>query len=508
MMAKFTNAGMMLVSLIPVMYAQPSGKKEYTLRGTVEQVNTDTKRITVTNEPIPGWMSTMTMAYAVDNGDVLNRVKVGDRIAAKVHRDDFTLYDVQVVPQGNAANSGGLRLEDLEQMALANNPTMAQAQANLRVAAGLTRQAGLYPNPTVGYYGDEIRGGYFGGGEQGGFISQTIVLGGKLRAARRVAELEANEVETGGEIQRQRILNNVRASFYEVLAAQRLVDVRRNLAQLAADAAGTSRQLGNVGQADRPDILQAEVEQQQANVNAGIAQRNLQASWRMLAAVIGKPDLPLARLDGDLDAIPDLNYEESVAATLRDSPEVKLAQQAVERAQASLVQARKAPIPDLQLTGILVQSFEPLEIVPGPIGMQGGAQIGVQLPLFNRNQGNIAAAKGEIESAREELARLKLQLERGLAGLFRDYDSARVTAQQYKTEMLPRAEQAYKLYQTNYQKMAGAYPQVLISQRTLFQLEADYIQALENAWQSSLAIRGFGLMDGLSAPVSGMTPAQ
>jgi cobalt-zinc-cadmium efflux system outer membrane protein len=48
--------------------------------------------------------------------------------------------------------------------------------------------------------------------------------------------------------------------------------------------------------------------------------------------------------------------------------------------------------------------------------------------------------------------------------------------------------------------MAAAYPQVLISQRTLFQLEAAYIQALENAWQSSLVIRGFGLMDGLSEP--------
>ena len=50
--------------------------------------------------------------------------------------------------------------------------------------------------------------------------------------------------------------------------------------------------------------------------------------------------------------------------------------------------------------------------------------------------------------------------------------------------------------------MAAAYPQVLISQRTWFQLQADYIQALENAWQSSLVIKGFGLMDGLSVPVS------
>jgi cobalt-zinc-cadmium efflux system outer membrane protein len=224
----------------------------------------------------------------------------------------------------------------------------------------------------------------------------------------------------------------------------------------------------------------------------------------MLVAVAGKPDLPLARLDGDLEAIPDLNYAEWVATTLRDSPEVKLAQQAIDRGEASLVQARKALIPDLQVTGILVNDYSPLmETNPSrAIGVMGGAQVGVQLPIFNRNQGNIAAARGEIESAKQELARLKLQLQRDVASLFRDYDSARVTVQQYKTEMLPRAEQAYKLYQTNYQKMAAAYPQVLISQRTLFQLEVDYIQALESAWESSLLIRGFGLMDGLSQPTS------
>lgn len=489
--------------------SQQVGKKEYTFRGKVEQVNATTKRLTIHSEPIEGWMGEMTMGFAVDNDAVFDRVKAGDQITAKVYDGDFTLHDVQVVPTPNTAVTpaapaqGGMRLEELEQMALASNPTLAQVQANLRVATGLARQASLYPNPTVGYYGDEIRGGYLGGGKQGGFVSQTIVLGGKLRAARRVADLQASQVETSGQIQRLRILNNVRTLFYQVLAAQRLVEVRQNLATLAGDATQTSYQLGNVGQADRPDILQSEVEQQQASVNVRIAQQSLQASWRVLAAVAGRPGLPLARLEGDLDAIPDLNYEEWVATTLRESPEVKLAQQAVESAEASLIQARKAPIPDLQFTGILAQNYEPLETTRKPIGLQGGAQIGVQIPIFNRNQGNAVAARGEIESTKQELVRLKLQLERDVASKFRDYDTARVIVQQYKTEMLPRAEQAYKLYQTNYQKMAAAYPQVLISQRTLFQLEADYIQALDNAWQSSLVIRGFGLMDGLSQPVSG-----
>ena len=489
--------------------AQEAERKSFTFRGKVEQVNAASKRLTVHSEPIQGWMGEMTMGFAVDDDAVFGRVKAGDQITAKVFEGDFTLHDVQVVPASAPPStaSHGLSLDDVEQLALANNPTAAQAEANLRVAAGLARQAGLYPNPTVGYYGDEIRGGFSRGGKQGGFVSQTIVTGGKIGAARRVAELQASQVETGGQIQRQRILNSVRASFYHALAAQRLVEVRQSLAKLATDAVQTSVQLGNVGQSDRPDILQAEVEQQQAIVSLRVAQQNLQASWRILAAVSGKPDLPPGHLDGGLDAIPELNYEDSVAATLRDSPEVKLAQQSIDQAEASLKQARKEVIPDLQLTGILVNDYTPLmETNPSrPTGMMGGAQIGVQLPIFNRNQGNIAAARGEIESAKQDLSRLRLQLQNDLASLFRDYDAARVTVQQYRTEMLPRAEQAYKLYQSNYQKMAAAYPQVLISQRTLFQLEADYIQALESAWESSLLIRGFGLRDGLAAPMSPST---
>ena len=353
---KFTigAAVLTLVSLLsPRVVAQQSERKSSTLRGTVEQVNTSTKRVSVANEPIPGGMGAMTMSYAVDREEVLGRVKPGDHITAKMYEGDMTLYDIQVLPATpvtpQAAGAPGLHLEELERIALASNPTIAQVQANVRVSAGLARQAGIYPNPTVGYYADEVRGGYSGGGKQGGFISQTIVTGGKLRAARRVAELLTQEAGTAGEVQRLRVLNNVRTLFYQVLADQRLVDVRQNLAKLAADATQTSHQLANVGQADRPDVLQAEVEQQQVNVSLRIAQQNLRSSWRTLTAVVGKPDLPQARLEGDLEAIPDLNYEEWLATTLRDNPEMKLAQQSVERAEASLAQAKKAPIPDLQL---------------------------------------------------------------------------------------------------------------------------------------------------------------
>jgi cobalt-zinc-cadmium efflux system outer membrane protein len=400
-----------------------------------------------------------------------------------------------------------LKLSDLEQMALSRNPTMSQANANLRAAEGAKRQAGLYPNPTAGYYGDEIRGGSYRSGKQGGFVNQTIVFGGKLGAARRTAEQERLLALTGIDSQRYRVLTDVRTLYYEALAAQRLVTVRQQLLTLAEDAVQTSYQLGNVGQADRPDVLQSEVEGDQAKLDLESAQQDQLSVWRTLAAVVGNPDLPMSPLEGNLEDIPQLNEQEWTTKILSDSPQIKSAQQDTERAKSSLVEAKKVPIPDLQISANVSQDNEPLEPTTHRVGIVSGAQIGMQLPIFNHNQGNVERAKADFERSQQEVQRVQLGLRRQMSTIFRDYSIARTSAERYRTSMLPRAQKAYDLYKTSYENMAAAYPQVLISQRTLFQLQVDYIRALEAVWTSAMAIQGYTLFDGLSAPTTVNSPS-
>jgi cobalt-zinc-cadmium efflux system outer membrane protein len=409
--------------------------------------------------------------------------------------------DMQDLPAGPA-----LKLDDLEQMALSRNPTFSQVNADVRAAEGTKKQAGLYPNPTVGYYGDEIRGGSFRSGKEGAFINQTIVLGGKLGAARQTAEQQRLQAVTNVEAQRYRVLSSVQSLYYEVLAAQRLVQVRRQLLSLANDAAETSHQLGNVGQADRPDVLQAEVEAEQAGLALASAKQNYQSLWQTLAATAGNPDLPLSRLDGNLEAVPQLDQQEWLTKMLNSSPQVKYAQQEADRAKAALREAKKVPIPDLQISANVSQDNEPLEPLTTRTGIVGGAQVGVQLPIFNHNQGNVEKAKADFERSQAEIQRVQLDLRREVSTLFRDYAMARVTADRYHDSMLPRAQKAYELYKANYQNMAAAYPQVLIAQRTLFQLQVDYIHALETVWMNALQIQGYGLSDGLTALAPGGGP--
>ncbi|HYZ87443.1 MAG TPA: TolC family protein, partial [Bryobacteraceae bacterium] len=116
-----------------------------------------------------------------------------------------------------------MRLEDLEQMALRRNPALSQAAASVRTAEALRRQAGLYPNPIVGYSGDEINPGrVFNYGEHGFFAEQRIVTGGKLGLRRQLAEQDISFVKTEAEAERLRVLNTVRSLYYQALGEQRL----------------------------------------------------------------------------------------------------------------------------------------------------------------------------------------------------------------------------------------------------------------------------------------------
>src|SRR5260370_11995088 len=98
------------------------------------------------------------------------------------------------------AKGAVVTLEQMQKMASEANPTLRQAEAEIRAAKARQQQSGLYPNPTAAYTGDEIRGGAVGGGEEGVFVQQTLVTGGKvwlgregLRKDIKLAEIEAQE---------------------------------------------------------------------------------------------------------------------------------------------------------------------------------------------------------------------------------------------------------------------------------------------------------------------------
>lgn len=394
-----------------------------------------------------------------------------------------------------------LTLEELQQMALVNNPTLKQAEANIETARGRLKQAGLYPNPTVGYIGEEISPGpIIRGGEHGFFLDQTIVLGGKLGKNREVFLQALRRAEADADAQRVRVANAVRGLYYEALSTQQRIELRQRLVSLATQAVETSYGLFNVGQSDKPDILAVEIEAQQLKLALEIAKHGQLKTWKRLAAVVGSIHLTPVPLSGNLDSFPQLDGNALLAEILNKSPEIKAAQVGVAEAQAAVSKARADRIPDLEISGGLLYNRELLELDRQPVGREGLVKVSIRLPLFNRNQGNILAAQSELVAAQQEVRRREHFLRARFGEVFSQYESARLIAVTYKNEVLLRARQAHELYVTKFREMTAAYPQVLVAGRRLLQLNDDYLAALENVWDAVTLLEGFLLEDGFQNP--------
>lgn len=394
-----------------------------------------------------------------------------------------------------------VRLEDLERMAIERNPTLAQAESSIAVSRGRRRQAGLFPNPIAGYSGENF--GFRAMNQTSShslFVEQTIPLGGKLGKAKRIFAREADQAQSLAEVQHARVINSVRLLYYEALGAQRLVDLRIELGNLAREAVDITRELYNVGQADHPDQLEIEIEAERMEIDLLRAKNDREEVWRSLGAMVSNPNLHPVRLTGNLEEeVMPLNQDELLDNLIANSPEIKAAQANVERARAVLVRARAEKIPDLFLRGGVGYSNEILETDLRKTGAVGRIEAGVTVPIFNRNQGGIAAAEAELAIAEREQQRLQLMLRSRFASAFREYRNAQQATEKYRTQVIPRARIGYEMYLSNFRQMAAAYPQVLIAQRTLFQVEVEYARSLLALKQSGVSLRGFLLSGGLDA---------
>ncbi len=388
-------------------------------------------------------------------------------------------------------------LADLERRALASNPALRAAEAALQASEGRARQAGALPNPIVGYSGEELplESGREGG-KHGFFVAQDLPLGGKLRLDRQLAARDLDGARLRAEAERLGFLAELRRLFARTLAAERRTVVRTRLAAVALEAVAVTEQLYNTGSADAPDLLAIENEaslREAALAGARLEVGQLRAA---LASAVAEPGLVIGPLTGDLEAdLPRLQAEEWRTKILAESPALRSAQASAARAEAALARARAARSPDLVFEGGVRRDSEPISPGGPAVGNQAFADVGVRLPLWNRNQGGIAAAEADLARARLEGERARLRLESRFAAAFAGYRQAAVQAEAYRASV-ERARQAYRLYLGQYRQMQAAYPQVLIAQRSLFDLEEGYVDALARAWDGAVAIQSLLVTDG------------
>ncbi len=380
-------------------------------------------------------------------------------------------------------------LESLEALAIESNPTLVELQARVDAAVGRQIQVGLRPNPRVGFSVQEL-GNEGAVGQIGPFASQEFVRGGKLELNRSAADWAIARTEQELAAQRLRVLTEVRSAFYSGLVTQERIRVAKELRSIALQAVEKARDLIKV---EEPDSVlgQAEIEAELASMLVENSQTRRIAQWRRLSAAIGRPDLPIQNLDGDLiSEAPQIAWGSALDRLRRESPELMAAAANVERSRKVLDRASVQAVSNVTVQAGLFYddaSNDPF----------ASLQMSMPLPVYDRNQGGINEAQANVVAAEQAVQRAELSLQERLASIFQQYQQARLQATRYNAAILPKARRNLELSRLSYESGDASYLDVLTTQRTYFQAQLARLNAVEQLWLAIVQIDGLLLKGSL-----------
>ena len=400
-----------------------------------------------------------------------------------------------------------ITLAELQKIAEEQSPVVRQAAAVVQSSRGKAIQAGLKPNPTLGYEGDTI-GTADTAGYNGVFFTQEIVRGGKLSLAQSAAMQEVRAAEADLKKARISLASDVRRNYYKVLIAQEQLRFSKAISRLSDEVYKAQIDLVAGGEAAPYEPLQLRVFAVQARNNVTASANSLNAAWRQLAAAAGTPMMGRRVVAGSVEnSTTSLNYEQAVAM-LQNHSDIAAAQARVNAAAGNLRLQEAMPIPNLNLYG----AFQHDDTTPLS-NFSANVQVSAPVPVLNRNQGNIASAHADLIRARQDMVQVNNNLLSQLADNFSRYETSRVVSISYRTDIVPDQVRVYRGIYDRFlvDGQSVDFAQVVVSQQTLAQVVDSYVLSLSNEWNSLvdvaqlLQVTDLQTMDG--AAVSSSPPA-
>ena len=417
-----------------------------------------------------------------DSDQVDSDTKSGDMATSRTVAEEELKADDQASTREEEPATGG-GLATYESIALQSHPIIVRSRARVQAAQGRYQQAWLPFNPVLQYQSEEI-----GNDDSSGLhrvtLSQQIVTANKLGLAQNVQAQEVQKQQAALRRAELQVLTGVRTAFAQALVAQERARLTEEIVELSSKSKQSVQSLLDAQEVSRVALLQVGVEAQDAKIKADNASTTLAASRRRLAAATGLATLPLGPLSGDLDAQLSQAPWEALVETLRESsPELAAAGSEYERAKWALHLACAQATPNVTgLAGVGVDTATDDTF----------ASIGVSMPLpiRNRNQGNIRAARAEVDSAAAAIDQTRLDLESRLADAVGRYQMARERFERLRDLVLPIADETFQLSISAVEAGESSYLQLLTAQRTLFTTQLSALDALSQALQASAEIEG------------------
>lgn len=371
-------------------------------------------------------------------------------------------------------------------LAVEADPLLDRNRALAEAADGRIEQAGLRRNPTVEVKAENFLGSGDASGVDGAEItvgiSQVLETAGKrekrVAVARRDRELLAWERETRLAL----LAGTVREAFVGILLAEEKRALRRETMELAVRVEEAVAARVEAARAAQVDLSQARLEVSRHRFELERAERVLETAKARLAATWGLVPAPEFTVTGEVVLEREPPELEKLLALLHEAVALARFAAEAERREAMLELERAKAKPNVEVFA----GSRYFNEAGGDVGFLVGVEI--PWPLFDRNQGNIRAARAELHAVDHARDAELLDVSRQLTLAHRALVAASAEAETVESDLLPAAEQALADALAGYERGQFDLLTVLESREALFEVRQVRLDALARYVKASTRI--------------------
>jgi len=374
-----------------------------------------------------------------------------------------------------------ISLSSALQLALAQNPQVRAARAQIAAAQGRLQQSQYRPNPELSTEIEDFgRKNESGPAQTTIGVEQPFELFGKRGARRAVAEAELSAEQYAAQLSLLDLYQSVASDFITVLTAQENVALAKQRLELARKIEEAVRVKVSDGAVPKAELLRAQSATKLGEIDLAASEAMATQARLALAALWGSGDANF-RADGSLDEWLANAPVGTAKLSIDDNPVFAALQAQIRAREAGIKLSKASGKPDLNLGAGYRRLHD-----EGSNSFLVWAS--VPLPLFNRNKGGVAEATARLTQAEAELAATRQRLDGELRQLLVGLQTQRELIVMLREQVIPPAQQAMEEIDLAYRLGSQPYINVLDAQRTLSDLQGQLIDALVAGANAAIGI--------------------
>ncbi|MBA3707328.1 MAG: TolC family protein [Planctomycetes bacterium] len=371
------------------------------------------------------------------------------------------------------AEGSSLTVERLLAIAAEHTPNRQIFEADQRIAQALVTQAEAWSNPEIDVEGGRAwanDGEHLSIGRVG--VRQRFELPEKR--SRRIEAARSQQALATWDAQwlRVELDQAVHEASIRVAVVQLRIPESEQSALLAHHVLDTVKRRLDAGEATRSDWLRAQVDALQTDQERDRGQRGLVAARGALDALCAGALPATYSVIVDLDDLPDVSLDQTLEFARVQNPRWQQLDAVVEQRRREIQREEAAADPDLTVGAFTGREADSRSV---------GVTLGVEVPLWNRNQGGIALARAQLARDEAERAQQQKAIRAEIQAAWFGYDQAVRRVTSFAESLSPSAKEALTLAIHSYEAGESSLLDVLDARRTAQQVVRSHLDAVEDA---------------------------